>query len=166
MTTAPNGGAAASPASTRFALELGPFSSVPEVERVERQLQEAGYTTARVRQPGTVSLYAVLIERVGTPKEAETLARSLKEQGFPETTVIGTDGPLAVRVGAPLPLRGAVGVAERLRGFGHTVRVASQPGEVVTFTIRHGAFPSREEAGEKGEALKRLGLPAQIVQVR
>ena len=46
------------------------------------------------------------------------------------------------------------------------MRVASQHGEAVTFLIRHGAYPNREEAGEKGEALKRLGLAPQIVQVR
>jgi hypothetical protein len=65
-----------------------------------------------------------------------------------------------------VPLRAAVSVAERLRGFGHAVRVASQPGEVVTFLVRHGAYAKREEAREKGEALKRLGFAPQIVQVR
>jgi hypothetical protein len=57
-------------------------------------------------------------------------------------------------------------LAERVRGLGHAVRVASQPGEAVSFVVRHGRYPSREEAGEKGEALQRLGFAAQIVRVR
>jgi hypothetical protein len=139
---------------------------VNDAQHAERQLEHAGFPAVRLRQPGRVSLYAVLIERAGTPREAEELVRKLTEQGFTNTVILGTDGPLSVRIGAPLPLRGAVSLAERLRGLGHAVRVASEPGDAATFVVRHGAYASRAEAGERGEALKRLGFTAQIVQVR
>jgi cell division protein FtsN len=154
------------PPAPRFAVEIGPFTSASEADEVERQLEQHGFPAARVRQPGRVSLYAVVIEKAGTPREADALVRRLREQGFEDTVLLGADGPLSVRVGQPLPLRGAVAVAEKLRALGHPVRVASEPGEVATFVVRHGAYASREQAGEKGEALKRLGLTTQIVQVR
>jgi cell division protein FtsN len=157
---------ATAPPAPRFAIEIGPFTSASEADQVERQLEQHGFPAARVRQPGRVSLYAVVIEKVGTPREADALVRRLREQGFEDTVLLGDDGPLSVRVGQPLPLRGAVAVGEKLRALGHPVRVASQPGEVATFVVRHGAYASREQAGEKGEALKRLGLTTQIVQVR
>jgi hypothetical protein len=66
-----------------------------------------------------------------------------------------------------VPLRGAVELAERVRAAGYQVRVAAQAGEAVTFVIRHGNFPSHEEAEAKARELSRLSLPgAQVVQVR
>jgi hypothetical protein len=164
---APPPAAAATPSETRFGIEVGPFHSVAEAEDVERKLNQAGYRTVRLRQQNGTSTYAVLIEKIPTAKDAETLTATLKEQGFADATVTGGNGaPLAVRAGEPLPLRGAVRLAERLRGLGHAVRVASQPGEASSFVVRHGSYPTREEAGEKGEELKRLGLATQIVRVR
>ena len=71
------------------------------------------------------------------------------------------------RVGAPLPLRGAVELAERVRAAGHHVRVAAQPSEAPAFVIRHGNFASRDEAEAKRSELVQLDLPAhQVVPVR
>jgi len=80
--------------------------------------------------------------------------------------VLGETEPLTIRVGTPLPLRGAVQVAERLRAAGHQVRVSAQPGEAVTFVIRHGNFTSTEEAEAKSQELGRLGLASQVVRVK
>jgi polysaccharide biosynthesis transport protein len=155
------------PPAARFAVELGPFPSANEATRVEERLHEAGYPTMRVRRSPGGSVYAVLIEKVAAATDAEALVTTLREQGFGDAAIVnGSDGPTAVRVGAPLALRGAVALAERLRGLGHVVRLASQPDESPSFVIRHGNFASRAEAGEKGEALKRLGLTTQIIQVR
>jgi cell division septation protein DedD len=71
-----------------------------------------------------------------------------------------------VRVGEPLPLRRAVELAERLRAGGHQVRVAAQPGEGTSFTVRHGRFASKSEAEARAEELGKLGVTAQVVQVR
>ncbi|MBI4629224.1 MAG: polysaccharide biosynthesis tyrosine autokinase [Candidatus Rokubacteria bacterium] len=162
--------AAAAPApaapATRFAVEFGPFVTAGEAERVERQLNQAGYPTARVRQQTGVAVYAVLIERIPTAREAQTLVAALREQGFAEPVVLGESAPLAVRVGPPLPLRGAVQVAERLRAGGHPVRVAAQPGEGAPFAVRHGNFATADEAAATARELARLGVPSQIVRAR
>jgi uncharacterized protein involved in exopolysaccharide biosynthesis/Mrp family chromosome partitioning ATPase len=163
---APAALARAEAAPARFTIELGPFYAPAEAERVERRLMEAGYPTVRSRQPTGGTVYAVLIERVPTAHEGRTVAAALREQGLGEAVVTSTD-PLVLRVGSPLPLRGAVELAERVRAAGHQVRVAAQPGAASAFVIRHGTFASRDEAETKRKELTQLDLPAnQVVQVR
>src|SRR5918996_2891334 len=145
------------PPAMRFTVEFGPFVTTAEAERVERQLSQAGYPTARFRQPAGAGLYAVLLERVAPGRDAEALAAALREQGFPEASAVRHDPP-AVQLGEPLALRGAVDLAERARALGHPVRVAAQPGEAIAHTIRHGNFASRLEAETKADELGRLGL--------
>jgi polysaccharide biosynthesis transport protein len=159
--------AGATVAAARFAIEFGPFGSTAEAERLERRLTQAGYQTVRFRQsqPGA-AVYAVLIERMPPGRDASSVVVALREKGVGEATVLGTDSP-SVRVGDPVPLRGAVELAERVRAAGYQVRVAAQAGEAVTFVIRHGNFPSHEEAEAKGRELSRFSLPgSQVVQVR
>jgi hypothetical protein len=79
--------------------------------------------------------------------------------------MLGTE-PITVRVGEPLPLRGAIELAERLRAAGHQVRVAAQPGDAVAYVIRHGSFTSRDDAEARGRELAQQRLPNQVVQVR
>jgi hypothetical protein len=90
---------------------------------------------------------------------------ALRAQGLAEPSVIRQDPPV-IRLGEPLPLRGAVELAERARGLGHPVRVAAQPGEAVAFMIRHGNFATRQEAEAKADEISRLGLAHQVIQVR
>src|SRR5262245_22765864 len=153
-------------AATRFAIEFGPFMTAAEAERVERQLNEAGYPTVRFRQQTGAALYAVLLDKIPSSREAQALVASLREQGFAEAFVVGEREPLSVQVGLPLPLRGAVQAAERLRASGHQVRLAAQPGEAVVFALRHGNFATSGEAEAKGQELIRLGLVNQVVRVK
>ena len=156
----------ATPPGERFAVEFGPFPTAGEAESVERQLIQAGHQTVRFRQQTGGALYGVLIERVPTARDAQQIVTALREQGLPEGMILGGGEPLTVRIGDPLPLHGAVQLAERVRGRGHQVRVAVQAGEAVTFVIRHGNFAARSEAEEKAEELSRLGLPNRVVRVR
>jgi capsular exopolysaccharide synthesis family protein len=158
------GGAPA--AAARYAIEFGPFVTAPEAERVERQLSEAGYPTVRFRQQTGAALYAVLIEKIPTARDTRALVAALREQGFADAFVVGEREPLSVQVGLPLPLRGAIQTAERLRASGHPVRVAAQPGEAVMFALRHGNFATSGEAEAKGQELMRLGLGNQVVRVK
>jgi hypothetical protein len=155
----------AAPAA-RFAVEFGPFPTATEAESVERALSQAGHQTVRFRQQAGTAVYAVLVERIPTLRDAQAIAAGLRDQGLGDGAVVGTSEPYTVRVGEPLPLRGAVQLAERVRAAGHRVRVAAQAGEAVTYVIRHGNFASREEAEAKGRELVRLGLPNQAVQVK
>jgi uncharacterized protein involved in exopolysaccharide biosynthesis/Mrp family chromosome partitioning ATPase len=162
-----SGQAPAAPAAgARFALEFGPFMTPLEAERVERQLSQAGYQTVRFRQPTGAALYAVLIDRVPTARDAQALVAALREQGVGDATVTGEREPLSVQAGPPHALRGAVQLAERLRANGHQVRVAAQPGEAVAFVIRHGNFATPQEAEAKGQELMLLGLGNQVVRVK
>lgn len=163
---APAPAQAGPPSAARFAVEFGPFGSAAEAERVEQQLNEAGYQTVRFRQKTGGALFAVLIEAVPGPREAHVLLNTLRGQGFDEASVLPTGESLAVRVGELLPLRGAVELAGQLKAKGHMVRVATQPGEAVTFVIRHGNFTSRQEAEEKGQELAQLGLPNHVVRAK
>jgi cell division protein FtsN len=153
------------PSTPRFAIELGPFVTTADAERVERQLTQAGYQTARFRQQTGAGLYAVLLERIPGSREAQTLVTTLREGGFPEASVISPEPPI-VRAAEPSALRSAVEVAEKLRAQGHQVRVAAQPGEASAYVIRHGNFASRTEAEAKAGELDRLGLTHQVIQVR
>ena len=153
-------------AGARYAIEFGPFMTAPEAERVERQLSEAGYPTVRFRQQTGAALYAVLIEKIPSARDARALVAALRQQGFADAFVVGEREPLSVQVGLPLPLRGAVQTAERLRASGHQVRVAAQPGEAVVFALRHGNFATSGEAEAKGQELMRLGLGNQVVRVK
>jgi cell division protein FtsN len=153
------------PSTPRFAIELGPFVTTADAERVERQLTQAGLQTARFRQQNGAGLYAVLLERIPSSREAQTLVTALREQGFPEAALVSPEPPI-VRAAEPSPLRTAVEIAEKLRAGGHHVRVAAQPGEAVAYMIRHGNFASRTEAEAKAGELDRLGLTHQVIQVR
>jgi Mrp family chromosome partitioning ATPase/uncharacterized protein involved in exopolysaccharide biosynthesis len=152
-------------AAARFAVELGPFLTTDDAERVERQLIQAGLPTTRLRQQTGAGLYAVLIERMPAGRDAQTLSATLRGQGFAAVAIVRQDPP-TIRVGEPQPLRGAVDLAERARALGHPVRVAAEPGEAVAYVIRHGQFASRGDAETKAEELGRLGLSHQVIQVR
>jgi uncharacterized protein involved in exopolysaccharide biosynthesis/Mrp family chromosome partitioning ATPase len=152
--------------SPRFAVEFGPFLTGAEAEKTERQLNQAGHQTVRFRQQTGAALYAVLIERVPGAREAQAVVGTLREQGLPESEVVGAGDALSVRVGEPMLLRAAVQLAESLRSKGYQVRVAAQPGEAQTFVIRHGNFASREEADARGAELSRVGLPNHVVRAK
>jgi hypothetical protein len=108
-----------------------------------------------------------VIERLGTVAEAQALAAALRERGFPEPAVLHDTSPLAVRVGPPLALPGAVALADRLRAAGHIARVAARPGDdPVAVVIRHGNFASRQEAEDRAGELARLGRASRVVRVR
>jgi cell division septation protein DedD len=147
-------------------VEFGPFVTAAEAESLERQLNQAGFQTVRFRQQMGAGVFAVLIERLPSRREAETVAAELREQGFPDPVVLGGEPGPTLRIGEPLVLRGAVQLAERLRARGHPVRIAAQRGEAVTFVIRHGNFTSRREAEAKAQELDRLGLANHVVRVR
>ena len=153
------------PATPRFAIEFGPFVTTGDAERVERQLTQAGFQTARFRQQTGAGLYAVLLERMPGHRDATALVTTLREQGFADAAVISAEPP-TVRVAEPAPLRTAVEAAGKLRAQGYQVRVAAQPGEAVAYMIRHGNFASRTEAEAKAGELDRLGLTYQVIQVR
>jgi hypothetical protein len=146
-------------------VEFGPFATTADAERVELQLIQAGLATARYRQQTGAGLYAVLIERLPAGRDPQALLAALRERGFAGASLLAQDPP-AIRLGEPLPLRGAVDLAERARAQGHPVRVAAEPGEAVAYVIRHGSFASRREAETKAEELGRLGLSLQVIQVR
>ncbi|MBI1846742.1 MAG: polysaccharide biosynthesis tyrosine autokinase, partial [Candidatus Rokubacteria bacterium] len=65
------------PASARFAVEFGPFFAAADAERVERQLSQGGYQTVRFRQQTGGTLYAVLIERLASARDAQLLVATL-----------------------------------------------------------------------------------------
>lgn len=150
--------------SQRFAVEFGPFMSAEEAEKVERQVNNAGHQTVRFRQDAGVKLYAILIERVPTAQEAQTLAAYLKEQGGLPAVLLGKEPNLTVRVRKQMELHTAVRLTEQLRAEGHSVRVTAEDAQ--TFIIRHGNFGSREEAEARGKELARLGLVNKIVKAK
>jgi uncharacterized protein involved in exopolysaccharide biosynthesis/Mrp family chromosome partitioning ATPase len=154
------------PVTERFAVEFGPFSDEAAAQRTEWALNQSGHQTVRFRQRTGATLYAVVIERVPAPRDAQTLATALREDGFPDPIVVGGGDEPSVRVGPPVALRPAVQLAERLRAKGHQVRIAAQAEDAVTFVIRHGNFSSREEAETKAAELRSLGLPNRVVRVK
>jgi len=155
------------PAEVRYALEFGPFATAEEAERVERQLNTAGFPTVRFRQQGGGNLYGVFLERVPSPREAEAIQERLKAEGYGQTALVGSGDNLSIRVGELTPLRTAVQVAEKLRASGYQVRVAVQPGEALNLAIRHGNFAAEEEARARSRDLSQKGLSGhRVVRVK
>mgnify|MGYP001567973629 CR=1 FL=1 len=170
---APPGPQAAAPAKTpvpaevRYALEFGPFATAEEAERVERQLNTAGFPTVRFRQQGGGNLYGVFLERVPSRREAEAIQERLEAEGYGQTALVGSGDNLSIRAGELTPLRTAVQVAEKLRASGYQVRVAVQPGEALNLAIRHGNFASEEEARARSRDLSQKGLSGhRVVRVK
>ena len=120
----------------------------------------------RFRQQTGAALYAVLVEKIPSSREAQALVASLRQQGFAEAFVVGEREPLSVQVGLPLPLRGdAHLMAARAEALGR-LDGAAQPGEAVVFALRHGNFATSGEAEAKAQELMRLGLGNQVVRVK
>ena len=59
----------------------------------------------------------VLLERIPSSREAQSLVTTLREQGFGEATLVSPEPPI-VRAAEPAPLRTAVEIAEKLRASG------------------------------------------------
>ena len=149
----------------RFAVELGPYAATVDAERVERQLSRSGYQSARFRRESGAASYGVLLERLPAGRDAEAVVATLRQQGFPEASLVVGDSP-AIRLGEPAALPDAAEVAGRARALGYPVRVAAQPGQAIAYTLRHGNFGSRVDAEAQAEQLGRLGLSPQVIQVR
>jgi hypothetical protein len=152
--------------SERFTIELGMLFTDADAERVERQLNEAGYQTVRFRQdPHAPPAYTVVIERARRRREADTILSALRAAGLGGTVHDGAGG-FSVHVDPALARRSAELVARRLRASGYAARMVAGPGPGATFVLRHGTFSTRQEAEQTGRALERLGLPNQVVQLR
>jgi sporulation related protein len=154
------------PRSERFTIELGMLFTDADAERVERQLNEAGYQTVRFRQDQRgAPVYTVVIERARDRHEANAILSALREAGLLGTVHHGVGG-FSVHADAALARRSAELVVRRLRASGYTARVVAEPDTAATFVLRHGTFSTRQEAEQTGRALERLGLPNQVVQLR
>ncbi len=154
------------PPPVRYALALGTFAVSEDAERVEAQLNQAGFSTVRFRQQAPTKLFAVQVSSLKDPEEGQTTVERLQKEGFPQSVLlIGRNGVI-VRVGAPTPLRTAVQLAEKLRGAGYDARVATEPGRSGQVSLRHGNFASRSEAEAASREISRLGVPNEVIQVR
>jgi hypothetical protein len=157
---------AVTPSGPRYALDLGSFPLAEDAERVERLLNQAGFSTIRFRQQGPARLYTVLIPDLASPEEAQAALTRLRQDGFGDAVALARPEGIAVRVAQALPLRLAVRIAERLRAAGHAARLTAEPGRPVHITLRHGNYASRQEAGAASDEVARLGVPNEIVRVK
>jgi len=142
-------------------IRVGTVLSAAEAERLSGG-HGGRYPTVRSRRPTGSAVYAVLIERVPTAARARW-SRRAAQQGLGEAVVASTD-PLVLRVGRPLPLRGAVELAERVRAAATRCAWPRSP-QASAFVIRHGSFTSRDDAEAKRRS-SGARLPAhQVVPV-
>jgi len=150
----------------RYALDLGSFALAEEAERAEAQLNQAGFSTVRFRQEESLRLFSVFVPVQSEGEDGQVVAGKLRDGGFAQAVVVGgAEGP-KVRVGEALPLRIAVRTAERLRAAGHQPRVSAESPRGGWITLRHGNFTSKEEAEAVGREISRLGVVAEVVQIR
>src|SRR5262245_37849949 len=90
------------PRFERFTIELGMLFTDADAERVERQLNEAGYQTVRFRQdPHGASAYTVVVEHARDRHEAEAIVSALREAGLVGTVQHGVGG-FSVHAGTAL----------------------------------------------------------------
>ena len=150
----------------RYALALGTFAVSEDAERVEAQLNQAGFSTVRFRQQVPAKLFAVLVASIKDPEEGQATIERLQKDGYAQSVLLVGRTGVTVRVGAPTPLRTAVQVAEKLRAAGYDARVATEPTRAGQVSLRHGNFASRAEAEEASREVARLGVPNEVIQIR
>jgi cell division protein FtsN len=164
VTTAPPSPPAPPPA--RYALALGTFPLAEDAERVEAQLNQAGFSTVRFRQQTSTKLFAVLVSSLKTPEEGQATIERLQRDGHPPSVLLVERTGVTVRVGPPVPLRSAVQLAEKLRATGFDARVTSESAHAGQVSLRHGNFASRDEAEAASREVTRLGVANEVIQVR
>jgi cell division protein FtsN len=150
----------------RYALALGTFAVSEDAERVEAQLNQAGFSTVRFRQQVPAKLFAVLVASIKDPEEGQATIERLQKDGYAQAVLLVGRTGVTVRVGVPAPLRTAVQVAEKLRAAGYDARVATEPTRAGQVSLRHGNFASRAEAEEASREVARLGVPNEVIQIR
>ncbi|MEX2222401.1 MAG: SPOR domain-containing protein [Candidatus Rokuibacteriota bacterium] len=156
----------ATPPPLRYALALGTFPLSEDAERVEAQLNQAGFSTVRFRLQTPAKLFAVHIASLKDPEEGQATVERLQREGHPPSVLLVGRTGVTVRVGPPTPLRSAVQLAEKLRVAGYEARVASEPTRAGQVSLRHGNFASRAEAETASREVARLGVPNEVIQVR
>jgi cell division protein FtsN len=161
----PRGGAP-TPPPVRYALALGTFPLEEDAERVEAQLNQAGFSTVRFRQQTSTRLFAVLVSSLKNPEEGQATVERLQRHGHPPSVLLVERTGVTVRVGPPVPLRSAVQLAEKLRASGFDARVASENAHAGQVSLRHGNFASRHEAEAASREVTRLGVANEVIQVR
>jgi hypothetical protein len=154
------------PAAMRYSLALGTFPVAEDAERIEAQLNQAGFSTVRFRQQASAKLFTVVIPEIRDTDEAQAVVERLRQEGFSQAVVLVAGDGLAVRVAQSVPLRTAVKTAEQLRGAGHDARVTAEANRAGQITLRHGNFATRQEAEATSREIARLGVPNEVIQVR
>ncbi|MGH7399067.1 MAG: SPOR domain-containing protein, partial [Candidatus Rokuibacteriota bacterium] len=155
-----------SPPPVRYALALGTFALSEDAERVEAQLNQAGFSTVRFRQQTPAKLFAVHLSSLKDPEEGQAAVERLQKEGYPPSVLLVRRTGVAVRVGSPAPLRAAVQLAEKLRAAGYETRVLTESTHAGQVSLRHGNFASRAEAETASREVARLGVPNEVIQVR
>jgi cell division protein FtsN len=158
--------ASPAPPPVRYALALGTFPLAEDAERVEAQLNQAGFSTVRFRQQTSTKLFAVLVSSLKSPEEGQATIERLQRDGHPPSVLLVERTGVTVRVGPPVPLRSAVQLAEKLRATGFDARVASESAHAGQVSLRHGNFASRDEAEAASREVTRLGVANEVIQVR
>jgi hypothetical protein len=148
-------------ASDRYVLESGPFFSAEVADRLEDQLHQLGYPTARFRKQETRRVYRVLLTGFASTREARRAAGELGRG----SVVTGDDGP-EVLVDRHGTLQEAVAAARALRSRGRATRVEEGFGPAVIYHIRYGQFATEAQAEARSEELAALGVASQVVKVR
>ncbi|HET7874023.1 MAG TPA: SPOR domain-containing protein [Methylomirabilota bacterium] len=150
----------------RYALDLGTFAIPEDAERVEAQLNRAGFSTVRFRQQAEARLFSVFVEPLRSAEEAQAAVERLRQEGFSQAVALVRGNGLAVRVLQAVPLRTAVGAAERLKAAGHEARVTAERTRAGYITLRLGNFASRAEAEAASAQIVALGVPNEVVQIK
>jgi hypothetical protein len=159
---APEPPAPAAPvAPDRYVLETGPFFSAEVADRLEDQLHQLGYATARFRKQETRRVYRVLVTGFASAREAR---RAAVELGRGSVVTAG-DGP-EVLVDRHATLQEAVATARALRSRGRATRVEEGFGPAVIYHIRYGQFATEAQAVARSEELAALGVASQVVKIR
>jgi cell division protein FtsN len=154
------------PSPERYAVEIGNFVSSPDADRVEAQLNRAGFATVRFRHDAAATLYSVIVEPVAGAEEAASVVDSLRRGGFPDAVARGGRRGFSVRVGDPEPFRLAIQLASRLRQTGFQAWLAPQPGSPPRITLRHGSFATPREAEATSREVTQLGLANEVIRVK
>lgn len=150
-----------------YALKIGEYVALSDMEEAKKKLQEAGVTAMVVQGPKKkVPMIRLLMEQASPVDEA--LARkqldALQKADVSGMVLVGKDGKRRVYAGSFFNEKLAAKEQQRLAALGMKTSFQRVELPMPTWLLTAGRFPSREAALEEWTRLKKQGVEPAVIK--